>query len=333
MSHYTHLTTKEREMIYLLWNQGSSRHYIAKATGRNVSTISRELQRNRNKGGSYSPSEAENKYRVRRKACCRKKKLVNPETRALVQELFLRHQWSPEQIANRLRYEQNKIQISFPTIYRGLYAGMLEEHKLSHGARGVARKLRHRGKTRHRKGRVETRGKIKISNRIEDRPEEANNRSCIGHWEADTVAGKTGSSCLITLTDRCSRFLLTKRIPKKTSKYVRDGMIELLQDIPSIKLKSITPDRGMEFTLHAEITAALDGIPFFFPRPHAPWERGTNENTNGLIREYCPKSVDMDSFDAAYFIAFTNEINLRPRKCLGWKSPYEVFFHSPLHLT
>ena len=333
MSHYTHLTTQEREIIYLFWNQGESLHSIAESVGRNVSTISRELSRNSSKEGKYSPSEAESKYKARRKSSCRKKKLAVPEVRQLVQDLFLRHQWSPEQIAYRLRYEQNRIQISYSTIYRGLYAGMLEEHKLSHGERGVARKLRHRGKTRHHKGLEETRGKIKISNPIEERPEEAEKRSCIGHWEADTVAGKTGSSCLITLTDRCSRFLLTKHISKKTSKCVRDGMIELLQSIPSVQLKSITPDRGKEFSLHAEISSALADVPFYFPHPHAPWERGTNENTNGLIREYCPKSVDLDSFNAAFFIAFTNEINLRPRKCLGWKSPYEVFFHSMLHLT
>ena len=179
----------------------------------------------------------------------------------------------------------------------------------------------------------ETRGKLKISNPIEERPEEANNRSAFGHWEADTVAGKTGSSCIITLTDRKSRFLLLKKIPKKNSVFVRDGMIELLQQLPDDKVASITPDRGKEFSRHSEITETMKGLPFYFPKSHAPWERGTNENTNGLIREYCPKSVDLETFDSSYFTIITAKLNQRPRKCLGWKSPYEVFFDVVLHLT
>ena len=111
---------------------------------------------------------------------------------------------------DRLKEEKNAVQVSFATIYRAIYARMFDEKKLSHGERGVVRKLRHRGKTRHKKGMEETRGKLKISNPIEERPAEANERSELGHWEADTVAGKTGSSCLITLADRKSRFLLLK---------------------------------------------------------------------------------------------------------------------------
>ena len=107
----------------------------------------------------------------------------------------------------------------------------------------------------------------------------------------------------------------------------------MLSALPSDLVRSITPDRGKEFAKHAEISAALNGVPFFFPPPHAPWMRGTNENTNGLIREYCPKSIDLESFDPTFFDAFTNKINLRPRKCLGWRSPFEVFFNQLLHLT
>ena len=173
--------------------------------------------------------------------------MMAEKAKAVVKRLFLEEQWSPEQIAKRLKAEGNAIHVSYSSIYRAIYARMLDEKKLSHGERGVVRKLRHHGKTRHRKGTEETRGK--------------------------------------------------------------------------------------EFSRHSEITEAMKGLPFYFPKPHAPWERGTNENTNGLIREYCPKSVDLETFDESHFTTFTAKLNRRPRKCLGWKSPYEVFFDVALHLT
>ena len=332
MDHYHHLSTGERESILFMRGEGKGIRAIAAALGRAASTISRELKRNLIKN-EYSPSQAEKKYRARRKRCCPKKVLTDPAAKALVKRLFLEEQWSPEQIANRLREENNSVQVSYSTIYRAIYSRMFDDKKLSRSKRGVIRKLRHRGKTRHKKGTEETRGKLKISNPIEERPAEANNRSAFGHWEADTVLGKTGSSCMITLADRKSRYLLLKKIPKKNSVLVRDGIIELLQQLPDDKVASITPDRGKEFSRHSEITEAMNGLPFYFPKPHAPWERGTNENTNGLIREYCPKSVDLDNFDDSYFSTFTAKLNRRPRKCLGWKSPYEVFFGVVLHLT
>lgn len=114
---------------------------------------------------------------------------------------------------------------------------------------------------------------------------------------------------------------------------MRDGMIQLLSVFLPELVRSVTPDRGMEFAKHAEISAALNNVPFYFLLPHASWMRGTNENTNGLIREYRPKSTDLESFDPPVFAAFTNKINLRPRKCLGWSSPFEIFFNQLLRLT
>ena len=333
MSHYHHLSTIERESILRMQGEGKSLRAMSRVLGRSASTISRELRRNGGEGKNYSPSEAERRYDRRRKRCHKKTVFSNAAAKALVQHLFLDEQWSPEQIANRLRTENNLIQVSFSTIYRGIYSGVLERTKLSKGQRGMARKLRHHGKTRHKKGEQETRGKIRISNPIELRPEEANNRSVIGHWEGDTVAGKTGSSCLITLTDRHSRYLLAKKVQKKPAAFVRDGLIELLRTIPSAYVLSVTPDRGKEFSFHEQVTDAMNGMPFYFPKPHAPWERGTNENTNGLIREYCPKSVDMENFGEGQIASFIAKLNRRPRKCLGWKSPFEVFFNTLLHLT
>ncbi|MGL9970439.1 transposase [Enterococcus sp. DIV1420a] len=179
---------------------------------------------------------------------------------------------------------------------------------------------------------VEKRGKIQISNTIHERPASDNNRSEIGHWEADTVAGKTGGSCLVTLTDRKSRYLLGGKIEKKLSLLVRDKIIQLLSSISSNKVKTITPDRGKEFSKHSEVTKTLNNIQFYFPDPHAPWQRGTNENTNGLLREYSPKNKDMDTVPDSYIEQIILKLNLRPKKCLNWKTPYEVFFDETLHL-
>lgn len=333
MSPYKHLSIIERESILIYLSTGKSIREMAVIMKRSPSTISRELERNKNRKTAYSPCEAQKRYVVRRANSGKKCILDNPTIKAKVQDLFLNRQWSPEQISQRLRAENNAIRISFPTIYRGIYSGKLEVKPLSNGERGVARKLRHRGKARHKKGTVETRGKITISNHIDERPEEALTRQCIGHWEADTVIGKASESCLITITDRCSRFLLSAKVSRKASNAVSEKMIQLLSTLPTDYLKSITPDRGKEFAKHSAVTSALNGIQFYFPQPHAPWQRGTNENTNGLIREYVPKGFQINSLSDGDINDFVYKLNTRPRKCLSWKSPFEVFYNTVLHLT
>lgn len=332
MSHYHHLSINEREKVLILYTEKKSLHAIAKTINRSVSTVSRELKRNNSSNQTYSAIEAQKEYQKRRKNCKRTKLLSNTELKDIVVHLFLEYQWSPEQIANRLVYEESTFRISYSTIYRAIYAGLLDVGQLSHGNRGVIRKLRHRGKTRRRKGTVETRGKIVISNRIQERPKEADGRQIIGHWEADTVAGKTGSACLVTIADRCSRYLLAGKIAKKYSALVAEKMIMLLSALPKRKRRTITPDRGKEFSNHAWVTESLN-LPFYFPDPHAPWQRGTNENTNGLLREYLPKSFDIALSSEDDIANFVGKLNRRPRKCLAWKTPYEVFFNQSLHLT
>ena len=239
-----------------------------------------------------------------------------------VKHLFLDYQWSPEEIEGRLRLEYGKTVISYQTIYRAIYRGHFDDNSLSHGARGVIRKLRHRGKTRHTKGYVENRGKISISHTIHERPEEANNRTRIGDWEADTVAGKTGKACLVTLTDRYSRFLKIKKVAVKKSKLVIEAMVKLLEPLTKY---TVTPDRGKEFTYHQKLSDQLN-IEVYFPDPHAPWQRGTNENTNGLFREYFPKGSDLTLVNDQTIQLWENKLNNRSRKCLNWKTPYEVFY-------
>ena len=329
MNHYNHLTITKREEILRCRSQGLSVRKTAAIVGCSPSTVSRELSRN-TADGVYSHSKAQESYKQRRQNCHKTPILDDPAHFAWVKECFLMHQWSPEQIAGRLSYEHASWSISPNTIYRAIYAGKFDEPGLSHGNRGAIRKLRHRGKSRHTKGYVERRGKIQISNELEARPVEANNRTRLGDWEGDTVAGKAGKACLVTYVDRHSRFLKSKKIAVKKSEEVKNATIDLLKGEP---LNTITPDRGKEFSKHAEISEELDKVAFYFPKPAHPWDRGTNENTNGLIREYFPKGEDITDVSDEYIQSKVDEINKRPRKCLGYRTPYEVYYSEALHLV
>ena len=175
MSDYRHLSIEERESLLLSIGEGKTLREVAKRLQRSPSTLSRELKRNCENREEYSPDKASRNYRKRRKKCCRQRILKDAAAKALIQRLFLEQQWSPEQIDNRLKLEKNKIQVSYSTIYRSIYLGDLETEKLSHGQRGVARKLRHRGKARRKKGTEERRGKIVVSHSTEERPDGAQN--------------------------------------------------------------------------------------------------------------------------------------------------------------
>ena len=292
---YHHFTIDECESILIYRTQGLNFSQIAKLLHRHPSSISREWKRHL-KEGSYSPSHAQESYHRAKSHCGRKRMLeIDHNLSNTIKHLFLDYQWSPEEIEGRLRLEYGKTVISYQTIYRAIYRGYFDDNSLSHNARGVIRKLRHRGKTRHTKGHVENRGKIPISYTIHERPEEANNRTRIGGWETDTVAGK---ACLVTLTDRYSRFLKIQKIAVKKSKLVIEAMVKMLEPLPK---ETVTPDRGKELTYHQKLSDQLK-IEVYFPDPHAPWQRRTNENTNGL------------------------------RKCFNWKTPYEVFYEKNVHL-
>ncbi|WP_125586988.1 IS30 family transposase [Lacticaseibacillus jixianensis] len=331
MSPYNHLTLKERETILLGLNNGLTQEAIAKSLGRSRSTICREVARN---GGweNYSVAEAQTRYEKRREHSRRPHILSDDQVRERVVRYIIDWHWSPEQIAGRLRHESSPIQISYPTIYRGIYRDNLGVPLKSHRARGIARQLRHRGKTRKVKGTInERRGRFNDAPSIHERPLSAENRSWFGHWEGDTVRGKTGHSALVTLVDRRSRYLLSVRVSTANANQVEKAMAALLSKQPRGRTRTITPDRGSEFAHYQELSQAL-AIKVFFPDPHAPQQRGTNENTNGLIREYFPKGTDLDLLSDQDITTFVEQLNNRPRKVLGWKTPAEVYLGKKLHL-
>lgn len=287
---YKHLSIDEREKIMVLLSLGKSMGIIAKQLNRAKSTICREIKRN---GGvdNYSAIKATCLYQTRRQACRPRLKLTNPYVFNLVQDKLFNHQWSPEQIQHRLALEGSQITVSYATIYRGVHQGLFDvDGKLA------TRKLRHKGKTRHTKNYEEKRGKIPITHHLIDRPQIANERLRIGDWEADTVLGKLGKACFVTLVDRCSRFLICTTVKAKKATLVSQAIINALVNQP---VHTITPDRGKEFAKHQEITDHLKAI-IYFPPSRQPWQRGSNENTNRLLREYFPKGSDINQWDNQY---------------------------------
>lgn len=335
MSHYKHLTIEERESLYLGKNQGKSIREIARELGRSPSTISRELARNKHSHRPYSPSAAQRRYTNCKKNCGRKAILSTEENRDIIRKLIGEYEWSPEQIEHRLALEGSTLKISYATIYRALKNGLLDGGSLWH-VRKCDRylfHLRRKGKPRKKNNAVNKQGKIHIEYTISQRPAAANDRSEFGHWESDTVIGKRGEALLLTQVERKSRFLMAAKIPDAAAETVKEAMIAQFQQLPPEMRKSVTPDRGHEFAKYAEVSETVEQIPFYFADPYSPWQRGSNENTNGLLRQYYPKHTSIDGVSADDLASVVEKLNHRPRKCLGWLSPYEVFYKTVLHLT
>lgn len=332
MSHYQHLTISERESIWENKLAGKSLREIARQTGRSVSTISRELKRNRT-SQKYRPSEAQKKYERRRKRCRRKKLLQEGELKDLVVRLLTQQQWSPEQIAQRIELERGKKLVSYATIYRALHKGLMEAkgtRKNRHGRYPMEKHLRRKGWRGKGKGQ---KSRHFVHQTIEERPEEANRRSEIGHWEGDLVYSSFYKLYVVTLVDRKSRFLLTGISYSRKAQEVSDVICRLLKELPEKHVRSLTLDRGSEFSEHDQITKAFPSLQIYFAHPMSPWERGSNEQINGLLRQYIPKNTYQVPFSAERLAEFTEKLNHRPRKCLNWNSPSEIFSNLLLHLT
>lgn len=341
MSKYHHFNISEREMLLRLRSQGYSICECSKRMGKNKGTISRELKRNTEEGKSYLPSIAQEKYEERRKFCIKKKKLSDPIMCDYVKsKMLLDH--SPEQISGRLKLENKlrkngggvdssipNLNISFSTIYRAINNRELEDKGYKKGRKGIKVHLRCKGKKYHKKDKEERRGKFKVGKKIDERPKEAEEKSKIGHEEGDTVIGIKKGKCIVTSVDRKSKFLTTRIAESKSAKAVTEAMIEMYK---GKCIKSVTLDRGKEFSSYEEIEREL-GINIFFAYPHHPWERGLNENTNGLLRQYIAKGEDIGKINELTLQEYTNKINNRPRKTLGYRTPEEVYRAEMLHLV
>ena len=325
MRHYKHLSADERDRIAELHARHEKVSSIARDIGRDKSTVSRELARN-GRHGRYCALKAQERADERRKACRPKRRLDDPALAREVRSRIVDDHWSPEQIDGRLRLERGRCVVSSATIYRAVNEGRMD----APGARGsepVRRHLRRKGK-KARRGREETRGRIRISHDISERPAEAGGRSRLGDWEDDTVVGP-GGACLVGIVDRASSLLVGGKAGAHTAEAVGRVEVASLRGRP---LETVTPDRGKEFANHAQVSEALGGVQFYFCEPHHPWQKPSVENTNGLIREFFPKGTDFSKVTDEEVQHVFDMINDRPRKVLGFRTANEVY-REMLHLA
>jgi len=312
---YKHLSLEERYYIEIELNKETSINQIAKALGRSQGTISKEIQRNKGKRG-YRHKQAHQSSLTR---CLEKVKAtkLTPILCKKIEECLKEEQWSPEQMSGRWRSEEN-IKIHHKTIYRYVY-----EDKAKGG--NLHTYLRHDGKT-YRKRNHGLGRHIGIPDRvdIEERPEIANNRERLGDWEADTIIGKNHKGAVVTLDERVSKLRLAYPLARKKAIGVKDAIVNLLSPLQNW-VETITFDNGREFTEHMKAASALT-CNTYFAKPYHSWERGQNENANGLLRQYFPKSMELNNVAVNKVVEAIDKLNSRPRKCLNWKTPYEVFY-------
>ena len=315
---YGHLTIEERESIMKMVAQGYRYQEIAERLGRHKGTISREWRRNLSSNGEYQPHLAQRYYQRRRVAAKEPYRLEeNGRLRRYVRSK-LRQYWSPEQIGGRLRREK-RITISTGTIY-----SWIQRERASGGSLYRYLRQSHR-RRRKRRGSQERRGQIPDRRMIDERPKVVNERKRIGDWEGDTVEGCKSSGFLVTHVDRKSRYAEAVKVKDKSADTVTRATLQRMKKLPPEKVKTMTFDNGKEFAEFKELERGL-AMRSYFARPYHSWERGTHENTNGLLRQFFPKGMDFRTVLQTEVDIALDLLNNRPRKCLHYRTPTEVFW-------
>lgn len=316
------LSLAEREEISRALSSGRSIRSIASQLGRAPSTVSREIQRNGGQG-SYRASQAEQAAWDR---ACRPKicKLVQKRKLANIVAGKLQLQWSPQQIAGWLKQtyvDDENYQVSHETIYRSLFIqarGALKKELLHH-----LRRTRAMRRSRHHTQKTDNHGKITNAVSISERPASVEDRALPGHWEGDLLFGSL-STQIATLVERQTRYVMLVKVASKDTQTVINALIKNARKMPQELYKSLTWDRGKEMADHQRFTLATD-ISVYFCDPQSPWQRGSNENTNGLLRQYFPKGIDISHYSQAQLNAIARKLNERPRKTLDYETPAERF--------
>ena len=307
---YQQLTEGKRYQISALLEQGISVKNIALAVGCHRGSVYRELNRNTFEEETYCPQYAQ-------QACVARKRTATkyqiPSERVEFIRLLIEHDWSPEQISGVLTGS------GMPVSHEWIYQHIAED-KVNGGK--LYKHLR-QGHKRYRKGKRVKAEVIKNAVSIDDRPAIVDSRERFGDWEIDTVLGKHGTGAIVTLLERKSRFFLIQKVDSKSAKEVAEATINLLMPYKE-HVHTITADNGREFANHEDIAAALD-TEFYFAHPYSSWERGANENANGLLRQYVPKGSNIREVDDDVISLAMARINYRPKKCLGFKQPAVIF--------
>lgn len=330
---YRHLSAEERETLSLGLTQGHSLRTMARFLGRAPSTLSREIARNTTRGCPYRACTAQRHAATRARHPRRPRKLLDPWLWQHVRAQ-LTAGCSPEQIAGRLRRaypDDMRKHLSTETIYAGLYVlprGALRSELLA--ALRQARKAR-----RSRARGADRRGQIPNMTPIATRPAEVTTRTVPGHWEGDLLKGARNGSAVGTLVERMTRLVLLARMDGTDAVSAYRGFTTKLRHVPAPLRKTLTYDRGKEMAEHERLAHRLS-IQVFFADPHSPWQRGSNENTNGLLRQYLPNGTDLSGYTQRELNVIAHRLNTRPRKCLGFATPLEVYaqfrHHSPVAL-
>jgi IS30 family transposase len=296
------------------YKKGMSITEIAEEVKRDKSTISRELRRNQSRDEGYNATGAQRKYNKRRKRCVRTTRLLAEENLRKAVGERLDVYWSPEQISYSL---PEGMSLSFSTIYRGIKKKLFtEQHR---------KKLRRYGKQLKRRKSARSCYDFSQVRQISERPAEALDRAEFGHWELDTIVLRKECGChLATFVERKSRYTIIRRIENKKAKAMSALIVDVLSVFPPSFVKTITVDRGLEFTDWHPIELALDAKVYFCD-PYSPWQRGSNENTNGLIRQFFPRRHILPPVSELFVSLVQSLLNNRPRKCLNWLSPFLAF--------
>jgi IS30 family transposase len=310
---YHQITSEERYTLALLRKQGQSMAEISRTMGRHPSSLYRELARNRCADGAYRQTKAQKRTNGRRRRSRRNARFGDAEL-MLVDRLIREEQWSPDQVSGELR-RRGWLRISHETIYRYVWrdkaqGGLLYQHLR------CSPKLK-----RKRYGSYESRGRLAGKRHISERPLTVEARQEIGHWEMDTVMGHGSKDCVITMVERVTGLVLIGKLADRTKEATTNRAIELIQSNRAL-FKTITADNGTEFHDYVRIEQ-VTGVMIYFATPYHSWERGTNENTNGLIRQYLPKRVSMHGLTQQRCGDIADKLNTRPRKRHDYLSPLE----------
>jgi transposase, IS30 family len=318
-----HLTFRERERLVILFAQNKSIREASKYIGRDHSCIVRELQKTKSTRLTYSLITAEVYAQKQKRKARRKRKIENNEVLREYIHQKLKLRWSPEQIAHTLKnvYAQDTaMHISHESIYTYIYVlprGELRKELISYLRQGAE------GRRRRKRG-TDERGKIPNMTSIHERPREVASRTVPGHWESDLIVGKEHKTAIGTLVERTTRTTILVPLKTKDAETVRKAFAKVVRKLPKEMKKSLTHDRGTEMHQH-ELFTQQTKVQVYFADPHSPWQRGTNENTNGLIRQFFPKGTDFSLVSKKELRQVQDMLNERPRKVLGWKTPKEVF--------
>jgi IS30 family transposase len=314
--HYKHLSEEERDRLAILKGQDLPMRAIAAQLGRSPSTISRELRRNASSGRSsgYLPHKAQTEADLRWRQSHRRPRLKAPFLRSYVR-IGLKRGWSPEQIAGRLRYEGHSLTVSHEAIYQWIY---LEARELIPRLAKSHRKRLPRRYCKH--------SRFRIPNRvfISERPQHVLTREQPGHWEVDTANSPRGTAALAVAVERKTRYMRIKAISRKTAMAFRKSLVESLGSYPDHIRATITYDNGAENTCHCWVDRAL-GTQAYFCEPYHSWEKGTVENSIGLVRRYFPKGTYFNKVTRNQVVSVERRLNNRPRKCLNCQTPAEAF--------